>query len=151
MNNDLLILEKKINMFNALYTNYKKQNSINDLELKEIICDVLNWLEICLKNTKTPNKLELEKISGFRHINNIRKHNSNIYKYTLHSLALYPSNDLYPSDTLYPSDFNIYWDTFQLDNAKYINQYNNYKKHFNGVNVYSSINEIYSIIKKHYK
>lgn len=41
MSEDILILEKKINTFNNLYDKYKKQNSIDTIELKECLCDIL--------------------------------------------------------------------------------------------------------------
>ena len=57
---------------------------------------------------------------------------------------------LYPSVGLYPSTFNIFWNSLPLDNSKFTNQYNNYKKHFEGKDLYSSLNEMFNIIKSHY-
>lgn len=151
MNDDIIILEKKINIFDNLYNKYKEQNSINESELKECVCDILGWFEICLKNTKDLNKVEKEKISGIRHANNVKKHSKSIFKYTLQTYALFPSDDLYPSDTLFPSDFNIFWSSLPLDDPQYTYQYNCYKKHFEGQELYPSINNVFNIIKIHFK
>lgn len=151
MNEDILILEKKIADFNTLYEKYKKQNSINNIELKECLCDILTWFEICLKTSSNFNSLESEKVSGIKYANNIKKHSISIFKYTLQTYALFPSNNLYPSASLYPSDFNIFWNSLPLDNSKFVNQYNNYKKHFESKELYSSLNVMFNIIKSHYK
>ena len=150
MNEDILILEKKINNFNNLYNKYKKQNSVDPIELKEYLCDILTWFEICLKTSTNFNSLESEKVSGIRYANNVKKHSLSIFKYTPQTYALYPSNELYPSVGLYPSTFNIFWNSLPLDNSKFTNQYNNYKKHFEGKDLYSSLNEMFNIIKSHY-
>lgn len=150
MDEDILILEKKITGFNTLYDKYKKQNAIDNRELKECLCDILTWFEICLKTCNNFNSLENEKVSGIKYANNIKKHSISIFKYTLQTYALFPSDDLYPSDTLYPSDFNIFWNSLPLDNSKFVNQYNNYKKCFEGKELYSGLNEMFNIIKSHY-
>ncbi|MCI8353436.1 MAG: hypothetical protein HFJ58_07760 [Clostridia bacterium] len=151
MNEDILILEKKIADFNTLYEKYKKQNSIDNIELKECLCDILTWFEICLKTSSNFNSLESEKVSGIKYANNVKKHSISIFKYTLQTYALFPSNNLYPSVSLYPSDFNIFWNSLPLDNSKFVNQYNNYKKHFESKELYSSLNEMFNIIKSHCK
>ena len=151
MNEDISILEKKIADFNTLYEKYKKQNSIDNIELKECLCDILTWFEICLKTSSNFNSLESEKVSGIKYANNVKKHSISIFKYTLQTYALFPSNNLYPSASLYPSDFNIFWNSLPLDNSKFVNQYNNYKKHFESKELYSSLNEMFNIIKSHYK
>ncbi len=150
MSEDILILEKKINTFNNLYDKYKKQNSVDTIELKECLCDILTWFEICLKNSTNFNSLEREKVSGIKYANNLKKHSISIFKYTLHTYALFPSNGLYPSASVYPSDFNIFWNSLPLDNSNFANQYNNYKKHFEGKELYSSLNDMFNIIKSHY-
>lgn len=61
MNDDIDILEKKIKVFNNLYNKYKKMNFVDETELKEIVCDILGWFEICLKNTYNLNKIERKK------------------------------------------------------------------------------------------
>ena len=127
MNEDILILEKKIANFNTLYKKYKKQNSIDNIELKECLCDILTWFEICLKTSNNFNSLESEKVSGIKYANNVKKHSISIFKYTLQTYALFPSDGLFLSDNLYPSDFNIFWNSLPLDNSKFVNQYNNYK------------------------
>lgn len=151
MNEDILILEKKIADFNTLYEKYKKQNSIDNIELKECLCDILTWFEICLKTSSNFNSLESEKVSGIKYANNVKKHSISIFKYTLQTYALFPSNNLYPSVSLYPSDFNIFWNSLPLDNSKFVNQYNNYEKHFESKELYSSLNEMFNIIKSHCK
>lgn len=149
MSDDILILEKKITDFNTLYDKYKKQNSIDNIELKECLCDILTWFEICLKTSNNFNSLESEKVSGIRYANNLKKHSVSIFKYTLQTYAIFPSNNLYPSVSLYPSDFNIFWNSLPLDNSNFVNQYNNYKKYFEGKELYLSLNEMFSIIKSH--
>lgn len=151
MNDDINILEKKINIFNSLYNEYKKMNFIDETELKECVCDILGWFEICLKNTCSLNKIEKEKISGIRHANNVKKHSKSIFEYTLQTYALFPSDDLYPSENLFPSDFNIFWISLPLDDPKFTHQFNCYKLYFEGKNLYSTINEVFNIIKTHFK
>ena len=51
-NDDLIILEKKMNLFNEKYDIYKNNNKIYQLELKEVIYDILDYFEICLKRVK---------------------------------------------------------------------------------------------------
>jgi hypothetical protein len=150
MNDDIQILEKKVNNFNKFYNKYKNQNSIDEIELKECLCDILSWTEICIKNIQNLSNIEMEIISAIKYANNMKKHSTSIYKYNLSSLALYPSDDLYPSNTLYPSDFNIWWSSLPLDNTKFNNQYKNYNKHLKEKDIHATINNIYSIIKNHY-
>lgn len=149
MDEDISILEKKIAYFNTLYDKYRNQNSIDNIELKECLCDILTWFEICLKTSSNFNSLESEKVSGIKYANNMKKHSISIFKYTLQTYALFPSNHLHPLVSLYPRDFNIFWNSLPLDNPKFTNQYNNYHKHFEGKELYSSINEIFNIIKSH--
>lgn len=47
MNDDIIILEKKIDIFNNLYNKYKTMNFVDETDLKEIVCDILGWFEIC--------------------------------------------------------------------------------------------------------
>ena len=61
MNEDFLILEKKVSNFNTLYEKYKKQNSIDYIELKECLCDILTWFEICLNLQTTLIILKVKK------------------------------------------------------------------------------------------
>ena len=61
MNDDIIILEKKIDIFNNLYNKYKTMNFVDETDLKEIVCDILGWFEICLKNTHNLNKIERKK------------------------------------------------------------------------------------------
>lgn len=151
MKEDIQILDKKINIFNERYQKYKEQNSIDEVEFKEILCDVLSWMEICIKRVENLNRIEAGKKSAIKYANNIKKHSVSIYTYNLNSYAKYPSNNLYPSPNVYPSDFNIWWNTLPLDDSQFTNQYKNYNKYLKGKEIYNSINEIYTIIKKHYK
>lgn len=150
MNEDIQILGKKVNVLRKIYNKYKKQNIIDEIELKECLCDILSWTEICIKNVKNLSNIEMEVISAIKYVNNMKKHSTSVYKYNLSSLALYPSENLYPSDTLYPSDFNIWWDSLPLDNPEFNNQYKNYNKHLEGKEIYGTINDVYTIIRRHY-
>ena len=120
------------------------------MELTECLYDILGWFEVCLKKITTLDKVEDEKISGIRFANNIKKHSTSLFRYTLQTFALFPSGSLFPSENLYPSDFNIFWNSLPLDNVKYKNQYNNYVKHFKDKDLYPTLNEIFAIIKKYY-
>lgn len=149
-NDDLKILDKKINEFNKLYKDYKTNNKIDELELKEIIYDILNHFEICLKGVNNLNKEDIKIISAIKYANNIKKHSKSIFDHTLKTLALYPSDNLYPSDSLYPSEFKIWWNDLPLDSSKYVLQYKNYNNYLKNKDVYKTINEIYKIIKINY-
>ena len=46
MKEELEILYKKINMFNEFYQKSKENNTINEIELKEYLYDILSWIEI---------------------------------------------------------------------------------------------------------
>jgi hypothetical protein len=151
MDDNILILEKKIKDFNILYNKYKTQNCIIDAELKECLYDLLGWFEVCFKKIDNLIKLDEEKISAVKYANNIKKHSNSIFRYTLRTFALYPSSGLFPSKNLYPSDFNIFWNTLPLDNPKFANQYNNYLKHLKGKEMLPTLNDVYNIIKKYYK
>jgi hypothetical protein len=148
---DIKILDIKMKLFNTKYKCYEKANKIDDLELKEILCDVLSWFEICLKKIDITDDKDKSIISAIRYANNMKKHSKSIFSYTLKTFALYPSNHLYPSPILFPSIFSIYWNKLPLDNLKYKGQYNNYKNILEGKDIYSSINDIYQIIKKYFK
>lgn len=147
MKDDLLILQKKVELFNTKYFEYKKQNIVDDIQLKEIICDILSWFEICLKNVSNLSEQDRKKISAIKYVNNMKKHSISIYTYTLQTYCIYPSDNLYPSSCVYPSTFNICWSNLPLDKRKYINQYNNYNECLKGKNIYKTINEILDIVK----
>lgn len=147
MNNDRNTLLKKINIFKEKYAEYKNQNKINEVELNECLCDILSWIEICIKRVNLVDEVNNEKLSAIKYANNMKKHSVSIYKYNLNTYALYPSNSLYPSNNLYPSDFKIFWNKLPLDNIKFNNQYNNYKKHLEGKEILETIEDIYIIIE----
>lgn len=151
MNNDINTLLKKINIFKEKYQEYKNQNKIDEIELYECICDILSWVEICIKNVNIEDEVQNEKISAIKYANNMKKHSVSIFQYNLNTYALYPSDTLYPSNNLYPSDFKIYWNKLPLDNAKFKNQYRNYLKYLDGKGILETIEEIYIIIENNKK
>lgn len=151
MSNDIKILLKKIDILNKNYYKYKEQNHIDETEFNECLCDVLSWMEICIKKIQILNVIEGEKISAIKYANNMKKHSVSIYKYNLNSYALFPSDNLYPSNYLYPIDFNIYWNSLPLDNDKFKNQYNNYNKHLKLKEVHQTINDVCKIIIDNYQ
>lgn len=148
--NDRYILNKKILIFKNKYLELKKSNSIDEIELRECICDILSWIEICVKTTKNMNLEEKKKISAIRYANNYKKHNKKLYKFNYNTYGLYPSYNLYPSDDLYPSDFNIYWNFLSYLEKSDKNQYSNYRTFLENKNIYDTILEIYEIIQKYY-
>lgn len=150
MNEEIIILDKKIEIFNRNYMKYKENNCIDNIELKESLFDVLSWFEICFKNMNQLNNSEQNKKRAIAYANNMKKHSVSIFEYTLNTLALYPSDDLFPSNDLYPSEFIIYWNELPLDKRGFINQYKCYNTFLKGKDIYTSINEIYMIIKKYY-
>ena len=130
MNDDeLKILEIKNKKLNILYNDFKSKNSIDNLQLKENINDILGQIEICLKRTNYDSmpKEYIKMISAFRYANNLKKHSNYIFEYTLRTVALYPSDSLYPSNNLYPSDFKIWWKELPYD-CKDRNNKNQYNK-----------------------
>ena len=146
--NDRYILNKKILIFKNKYLELKKSNSIDEIELRECICDILSWIEICVKTTKNMNLEEKKKISAIRYANNYKKHNKKLYKFNYNTYGLYPSYNIYPSDDLYPSDFNIYWNFLSYLEKSDKNQYSNYRTFLENKNIYDTILEIYEIIQK---
>lgn len=150
MNNDeIKILNKKIIEFNNLINEFKQKNEINELELKETLNDLLSQIEITLKRTKIENKNK-KLIFAIKYVNNIKKHSTSIYNYSIKTLPLYPSSKLYPSDNLYPSDFNIWWEELPLDDKQFIYQYKCYNDCLLNKDLVESINDIYKIIKLNY-
>ena len=109
--------------------------------MKEIICDILSWFEICLKNVSNLSEQGRKKISAIKYVNNMKKHSISIYTYILQTYCIYPSS------CVYPSTFNICWSNLPLDKRKYINQYNNYNECLKGKKIYKTINEILDIVK----
>ena len=97
---DWKILNKKVNILKKKCKIYKSQNSVNEMELREIILDFLSWIEICIKNDSFSNNSSL--ISGFRYINNKKKHAKEIYEYNFITRGLFPGNNIFPSSQLYP-------------------------------------------------
>lgn len=148
MKSNVVFLEKKINILKEKYLVYQSNNSVNNNELYECLCDILSWFEICIKNIdEIYDSKERGKISAIKYANNMKKHSSSIFEYTLKEYALLPSDNLYPSDNLLPSDFNIVWNILPLDDSKYKNQFKNYKKYLRGRNILETVEDIYSIIK----
>ena len=143
MNDDeLKILEIKNEKLNSLYNDFKLKNSIDHLQLKESINDILGQIEICLKRVdfKTIPEEYIKTISAFRYANNLKKHSNYIFEYTLRTVALYPS------------DFKIWWKELPYDgkNRNNKNQYKNYNKVLKGKELMPTINEICRIIKLYY-
>ncbi|MGM9850337.1 MAG: hypothetical protein ACI31V_05530 [Bacilli bacterium] len=148
MNTDeIYILDKKIKKFNNTIDKFKKENIIDDLLLKEELNDLLGQFEVCLKNIYVPKKYGA-LISAIKYANNMKKHSKSIFRYSVYTLEVFPSDDLYPSDELYPSDFKIWWNELPLDKKEYQNQYNCYNRYLSKMDLPESINNIYSIIKK---
>lgn len=150
MNNDeIKILDKKINAFNVMLDSFKNLNQVNELELKEALNDLLGQIEITLKRTNINNKNK-KLIFAVTYANNLKKHSNSIYNYSTKTLALYPFDDLYPSDNLYPSDFGIWWNNLPLDDERFVYQYECYNKYLLNKDLKESINDIYAIIKLNY-
>lgn len=146
---DWKILNKKVNILKEKYKIYKNRNCADEIELREIILDVLSWIEICIKNDDFSNNSSL--ISGFRYINNKKKHTDQIYEYNFITKGLFPSIDLYPSSE-YPSDFKITWCKINEEsNPKWVNQWNNYKKNLENANVINTIDLLLNTLEEHYK
>lgn len=144
MNNDeIKILDKKINAFNVMLDSFKNLNQVNELELKEALNDLLGQIEITLKRTNINNKNK-KLIFAVKYANNLKKHSNSIYNYSIKTLALYPSDDLYPSD------FGIWWNNLPLDDERFVYQYECYNKYLLNKDLKESINDIYAIIKLNY-
>ena len=58
MNENILILEKKVVIFHKLYKKWEGNNTIDELTLKEILYDILSWIEVCCKDIQTLTKKE---------------------------------------------------------------------------------------------
>lgn len=150
MNCDIRILEKKIEILKDNYQKFKEHNKIDEDILRENICDVLSWIEICSKDDSKYTEKDLGKLRAFKYVNNKKKHSNTVEKYNIYSTALFPSDDLYPSETLYPSDFEIKWSEIALDETGFKSQYNNYIKYLKGKDIITTIDEIYNVIKSYF-
>lgn len=146
---DWEILNKKVNILKEKYEIYKSQNSVDKIELREIILDVLSWIEICIKNDNFSHNSSL--ISGFRYINNKKKHSDQIYEYTFITRGLFPGNHVFPSSQLYPSDFKIIWCKINEEsNAKWVDQWKNYQNNLASENVLKTIDLLLKTLKEYY-
>ena len=150
MDSDLKILCKKMNIFNDTYNKFEEANRIDEDIFKECICDILSWMEICIKKINDFESEEMGIISAIRYVNNLKKHSLSIFKYTLESYCFYPCEDLYPGPDLYPLSFNVWWNELPLDQEKFIKQYENLNKYLKNKELYKSLNNIFEIINKHY-
>lgn len=147
---DWKILNKKVNILKKKCKIYKSQNSVNEMELREIILDVLSWIEICIKNDSFSNNSSL--ISGFRYINNKKKHAKEIYEYNFITRGLFPDNNIFLSSQLYPSEFKITWCKIDIETDKrWINQCENYKSNLVNKNVLETIDLLLKTLKEHYR
>ena len=146
LEDEIKILENKIKLLNETINEFKKNNSIDKLMLKEQLNDFLGQLAVCLKYTIVPKKYS-KLISAFKYANNIKKHSLSLFDYTISTLGLYASDNLYPSDNLFPSSFKIWWGKLPLDDKKYANQYNCYNKYLLNKDLLESINDIFDLIK----
>lgn len=144
---EMNILKNKIILFNNTIKEFKKENSVNELTLKEQLNDLLGQIEVCLKYTSISYQ-EKSLISAFKYANNIKKHSKSLFNYTVSTLALYPSDNLYPFDNIFPSDFKIWWSALPLDNPKYKDQYDCYNEELLNKDLPESINDVFNIIKK---
>lgn len=154
MKEELAILYKKINMFNEFYQKSKENNTINEIELKEYLYDILSWIEICIKYIEKYLKLDRENwklVNAFKYANNMKKHNQLIYKCTFNRLGTFPSSHSYPFPTLYPSSFNICWRNLPFDPKSCKKQWENYNIYLKDKNIYETINSIFEIIKQYSK
>ena len=150
MNVNLRILSSRISRLREIYHTYKTENSVNEVELYENLCDVLSWGEICIKQI-CEFREDSGIISAIKYANNMKKHSVSIYTYTLESYAIYPSQTSFPSENLFPSKFEIKWGKLPLDDTRFKNQYTNYNKYLKGKNIMTTIDKIYEIIERNYK
>ncbi len=147
---DWEILKKKVNILKEKYEVYKSQNSVNKLELREIILDILSWFEICIKNDNFFNNSGL--ISGFRYINNKKKHADEIYEYTFITRGSFPSNNIFPSSQLYPSELKITWCQIDTESDNnWVHQWKNYQSNLANENVLKTIDLLLKALKEHYR
>lgn len=149
--NDRYILDKKILIFKEKYMKFKKLNIVDEISLRGCICDVLSWIEMCVKTTKDMSVEEKRKISAIRYANNYKKHGIKLYNFNKNVYGLYPSEKLVPRPNLCPSDFNIYWNFLSFLKKSEKTQYNNYRTFLENKNIYDTIIDIYEIIQKYYK
>ena len=147
---EINILENKIIRFNNIINDFRKQNNVDELLLKEQLNDLLGQFEVCLKYTIISDN-DGSLISAIKYANNIKKHSKSLFDYTISTLALYPSNNLYPSNSLFPSDFKIWWNQLPLDNDKFKKQYDCYNLKLLKKDLPESINNVFNIIKNGYK
>lgn len=148
MNENILILEKKVVIFHKLYKKWEGNNTIDELTLKEILYDILSWIEVCCKDIQTLTKKESKLISAFKYANNVKKHSVSVFECSLRTVALLTSDDLFSSDNLFPSSFDIKWNDLPLDNMKFKCQYNNYNEYLKGKSILDTLDELINIINQ---
>lgn len=147
INDELHILDRKIKEFNNIIKEFEKRNFVDDLLLREKLNDLLGQFEVCLKNIDFSQKNK-RTISAIRYVNNVKKHSKSIFKYSLYTLEIFPSDDLFPSDNLYPTEFKIWWNELPLDKKEYSHQYNCYNEELLNKDLIESINDIYNLVKE---
>ena len=144
---DWKILNEKVNILKEKYELYKNQNTVDKIELRMIILDVLSWIEICIKSDDFSNNSSL--ISGFRYINNKKKHAREIYEYNFITRGLFPGDNAFPSSQTYPSEFKITWCKLDKDKVWY-DQWKNYQNNLAGKNILDTIDLVIKTLKEHY-
>lgn len=150
MDDEKLILSKKIQIFEDFYNRCKNENKIDEILLKEYLYDVLTWIEVCIKtiDINKLSKIEQKKIRGIKFANNQKKHSIYLYKFNANFYSSFPSNELFPSNNNFPSKFDILWNELKLDDKKYKNQFINYNKYLKDKNILECFKDILEIIEK---
>lgn len=148
-NDDWIILNKKINTLKENMSKYERENKVDKIELRECILDVLSWIEIFIKEDNFNDNSNL--ISGFRYVNNKKKHSRKIYDYSFITKNIYPSDDLFPSDQLFPTELNVFWCKITMEKKKkYKTRWNNYNNKLANKSVIDTIDLLLITLKDHY-
>jgi len=148
MNQDLLLLDKKVRKMNDIINFYEDTGEINENDFYESLCDVLSWCEINIKkiNLKSLEENKRDLIEAVKYANNVKKHSIKIYKFEVKTKALYPSKKLFPSKRLFPRKNGIYWNKMEFDENGFVKQYDCYNKYLFNKEISITIKEIVNVL-----
>lgn len=145
MQDNLFILNKKIENLKEKYKNWEKDNKVDELYLKESLFDILSWIEVC-ENYINEDAKNLDIISGFLYVNNRKKHDKGIYEITDNFNYIYPSNNFFPSSEAYPQKFEIVWNVKEINHGRLLA----YQNELKNKNIIETLNIVFEQINQNY-
>ena len=146
MQNNLFILNKKIENLKKEYSKWRKNNEIDELYLKENLFDILSWIEVCA-NYIDESEGRLDIVSGFLYVNNRKKHDTGIYKITKTFTNIYPSTNLFPSSETYLQKLDVIWNVKEIEEH---GRFPDYQNELKNKNIIDTLEIVVEQINQHY-